>query len=106
MSTHKWAEVIKAWADGKEIQFFNIECEREWVDFDGKNENALRHLMLASGHLQWRIKPERWYRVVLWSNGRVGAVDKNLKEGEESWAESWAESHENFIRWLTDRIYY
>lgn len=49
---HKWSEVIKAWADSKEIQFRHITHEI-WVDYlisDVPNFNDSSY--------EWRIKPE------------------------------------------------
>lgn len=62
---HKWAEVIKDWADGKQIQFKGNGFS-EWVDYD---PDALRNSQ-ASAHFfpfrvprfdldfDWRVKPE------------------------------------------------
>lgn len=62
---HKWAEAIKAWADGKQIQFKGNGFS-EWVDYD---PDALRNSQ-ASAHFfpfrvprfdldfDWRVKPE------------------------------------------------
>ncbi len=49
---HKWAEVIKAWADGKQIQ---LKDERvgEWIDY--KTEDIPN---FSLDYLKWRIKPE------------------------------------------------
>jgi len=32
MKPHKHAEVIKAWADGAQIQFRNVTTEKNWTD--------------------------------------------------------------------------
>lgn len=45
---HKYAEVIKAWADGGVIQF--RDSGGDWTDFTGTNPNW--------SILEWRIKPE------------------------------------------------
>lgn len=62
---HKWAEVIKAWADGKPIQFKGNGFS-DWVDYD---PDALRNSQ-ASAHFfpfdiprfdldfEWRVKPD------------------------------------------------
>ena len=52
---HKHAEIIKAWADGAEIQFLN--CSDNWIDVD----NPRWH---KEG--EYRIKPEEKKPVVRW----------------------------------------
>ena len=47
---HKWAEVIKAWADGKQIQF---RMDSVWVDY---NSNNIPPFNLAC--YEFRVKPE------------------------------------------------
>lgn len=60
MSTpHKWAEVIKAWADGAEIQWAftkesNYDC-RTWRDF----ANASIIPNWSNEELVFRVKPEK-----------------------------------------------
>ena len=68
---HKHAEVIKAWADGKTIQFKSIDSN-EWGDAD------------CSIYGQWlRFHPEHFYRIkpeevvdytVVHQDGRPGVV--------------------------------
>ena len=66
---HKWAEVIKAWADGKTIQFRG-EGFPEWVDYDA---DALQksqisaifypfHVPRFDLNFEWRVKPENIVR--------------------------------------------
>nr|DAH64383.1 MAG TPA: hypothetical protein [Caudoviricetes sp.] len=47
---HKWAEVIKAWADGKPIQRRLIGAHF-WDDVD-------EHPYFDNTTLEWRVKPE------------------------------------------------
>ena len=47
---HKHAELIKAWADGAEIQFRAVPGHGEWVD-------EPRHLIWEE-YAEYRIKPE------------------------------------------------
>lgn len=47
---HKWAEVIKAWADGKEVQCAYLHEPEEWISAPLPN--------FHSEHFIWRIKPE------------------------------------------------
>ena len=46
---HKWAKVIKAWADGADVQF---ETGSKWRDYD--NSDGLPDF----DHGKWRIKPK------------------------------------------------
>ena len=45
---HKHAELIKAWADGAEIQWFD-ECDQEWWNTSTPSWKT---------HVEFRIKPE------------------------------------------------
>lgn len=51
---HKWSEVIKAWADGKPIQFKNPKGLDEWCDL-GIGEDVPD---FGSPIFEWRVKPE------------------------------------------------
>lgn len=35
---HKWAEVIKAWADGRPIQYKDLRSSDEWADYEGEGD--------------------------------------------------------------------
>lgn len=50
---HKWSEVIKAWADGKQIQF-RIKNSTFWIDeeFDGGIP------LFNDSDREWRVKPK------------------------------------------------
>ena len=48
---HKWAEVVKAWADGKPIQF-RARGNTSW------NDNDDVYPLFFSERLEWRVKPE------------------------------------------------
>lgn len=54
---HKWSEVIKAWADGKPIQF-RIKNGAFWIDeeFDGGVP------LFNAPDREWRVKPENIVR--------------------------------------------
>nr|DAP78122.1 MAG TPA: hypothetical protein [Caudoviricetes sp.] len=61
---HKWAEVIKAWADGKPIQC-RIGTQKEWIDWDPgqlrqSNASALFFPFDVPrfDQFEWRVKPE------------------------------------------------
>lgn len=49
---HKYAEVIKAWADGKDVQYKH-EDEEKWTDYVDGNGLGFQH-----PNFLWRIKPE------------------------------------------------
>lgn len=61
---HKWAEAIKAWADGKPIQF-RISELGDWEDYHPdqlrkSNASALFHPFDVPRFdlFEWRVKPE------------------------------------------------
>lgn len=57
---HKWAEVIKAWADGKEIQFRPRRPEGEaWEDFFTPRCPRRASPDFNNSYYEWRIKPEK-----------------------------------------------
>lgn len=87
---HKHAAVIKAWADGAEIQCKAPHHVR-WQDCSFPAWNA---------DTKYRVKPEtKKYRVVLWKNGTIGVVNRPD-------AATICESSSNFDRWLTDWVEY
>jgi hypothetical protein len=49
---HKWAEVIKAWADGREIQWRSPQHSEHWSVFTGIMPK------FQSNTLEFRISPE------------------------------------------------
>lgn len=60
---HKWAQAIKAWADGKPIQF--KIGETEWIDWGPeqlRNSNASALFFPFDvprfDQFEWRVKPE------------------------------------------------
>ena len=62
---HKWSEVIKAWADGKPIQF--KVGESEWIDWSPdqlRQSNASAMLFPFDvprfDQFEWRVKPENF----------------------------------------------
>lgn len=52
MKPHKHAEVLRAIADGKEVQFKN-QISGAWVETNHVNLNPITH-----PELEWRVKPE------------------------------------------------
>ncbi len=54
---HKNADAIKAWADGKTVQFKNYTTKGKWKDFD--SVAAGDYLPDFGGDaIEWRVKPE------------------------------------------------
>lgn len=61
---HKWAEVIKAWADGKPIQY-KPNKGSSWTNYDPEHARQHRiNLDFYSSNIpkfdeyEWRVKPE------------------------------------------------
>lgn len=87
---HKWASVIKAWADGAEVQYRHGDA---WWD-GGTAAPSF------NPELEWRIKPKPQtvtYRVALFRYGEGVRVEARV-------VEELAESCKHFIRWLTDTV--
>lgn len=53
---HKWAEAIKAWADGKPVQYKNLKVSDEWVDYEVVGDQM--PMFFGSSYFEWRVKPE------------------------------------------------
>ena len=49
---HKWAEVIHAFAEGKEIQYRGIKGDRVWLDASSISQ-------IDHNAVEWRIKPQK-----------------------------------------------
>lgn len=88
---HKHCELIKAWADGAEIQFFN-HFTRSW---EGLNEPTW------SDETEYRIKPKTiLYRAAIYKfTGGFATAAVNDAEQEQAIANAPC-----FIGWLTDWI--
>ncbi len=95
MKPHKHSEVIKAWADGAEIQY--LESNESWRDVKDPSWGS---------NNKYRVKPApviAWYRVAE-LDGKNGVVP-NLTAFNDSEERAIINSP-HFIRWLTDRIRY
>lgn len=94
---HIHCDVIKAWADGADIQVLGADFSNKWVDVAQPVWDA---------RFKYRVKPKpvaKWYRVALfkWGDGRYTfSVISNAERMEQFYG-----NHENFIRWVTDRQY-
>ena len=67
MKPHKYADVIKAWADGKDIQYITTNIyDDKWTTWE-EGINKFPHFY--NQFFEWRIKPETLrYRVALIKN--------------------------------------
>ena len=90
---HKHADVIIAWAEGKDVQVRD-EGTNRWYDVRGKfprfNEDR-----------EHRIKPPaKKYRVAMFNDHTSVCTADNTKDA------SSYEKERSFVRWLTDWIEY
>ena len=93
---HKHADVIIAWAEGKDVQVWDKNNER-WCD-----------MVLADPNFRadkYRIKPPaKKYRVALFKDcTNVGAYTSTADSQEEA---NCLRERQGFVRWLTDWIEY
>ena len=84
---HKWAEVIKAWADGETVQWKHYSWG--WTDITPTQSPDF----VCAGY-EWRIKPKTVkYRVGLWQFSY--GIDVHIFTYNDK-----AGTHPNFIRWI------
>ena len=93
---HKHADVIIAWAEGKDVQVWDKNNER-WCD-----------MVLADPNFRadkYRIKPPaKKYRVALFKDcTNVGAYTSTADSQEEA---NCLRERQGFVRWLTDWVEY
>lgn len=89
---HKWAEIIKAWADGKPIQSKDIKLD-VWSDWVTDTPP------FWATNLEWRIKPSIYrYRMVLVKNRNTNTYWVTTTD------DPTIESRDYFVRWLTDWV--
>lgn len=77
MAEHKWADVLRAIADGKEVQWRSVHMMGHW------NELSVGYYSpITNPHLEWRIKPEPKPDVVRWVNsyGTTGHATKHAAD--------------------------
>ena len=90
-----WAEEIKAWADGKVIQW--EACSGRWIDFDDLEHQG----PWGDNICKWRIKPEPkkgWVRVAEHESGKLYWYEDDYS------TEAEIEALDDFIRWLSPRL--
>jgi len=90
---HKHADVIIAWAEGKDVQVRDEGTSR-WYDIKGK-------FPLFDEDREHRIKPPaKKYRVALFNNYTCVCTADNMNDA------SSYEKDTGFVRWLTDWVEY
>ena len=93
---HKHADVIIAWAEGKDVQVWD-DIKDMWDDVTVEAPTFT--------FKKYRLKPPpKKYRVALFKDGFSGDTHTNTAETLNE-AESY-EAVPNFVRWLTDWIEY
>ena len=104
MTPHKHAALIKAWADGTEIQVrdltnYSDPCDCKWKDFSVFDDEVWYNKW------EYRIKPQTiryrnflWNPSCGWDKGRkvicVCSEQEQLDQPRDQWA--------GFIKWLGD----
>ena len=92
---HKHADVIIAWAEGKDVQVWD-SINKRWVD-----------LVLADPNFRadkYRIKPPaKKYRVALFESDTSVYYTSTADTPEDA---NFYEKGSGFVRWLTDWIEY
>jgi len=99
---HKWADVIKAWADGKTVQCQYINnLTQDWTDY---NISIHKVPNFFSAALEWRVKPKLigQFKIGLFRNSQIEDYYFNIATKPE-YVETF-ESNSDFIRWVTDTI--
>lgn len=112
MKPHRWAEIIRAYADGYPLQYRVVDEEENyassWFDvlededrFDSPNFNL--------PDAEWRIKPQEIrFRVALMRDKEKGDYFTESFDSQEEFEQSWTYSSASveFVRWLTDWMEY
>ena len=94
---HKHADVIIAWAEGKDTQVWDEGTSR-WYDIKGK-------FPLFNEDREHRIKPPaKKCRVALFNDNHNGNVYTSTADTPED--ADFYEKGRGFIRWLTDWVEY
>jgi len=90
---HKHCKLIKAWVDGAEIEYFNIECQQWFKAFSPRwNEDS-----------EYRIKPVKLEQIVI--KYRIALHKGDGKYFIFHWSTNdypIVEKHYGFVKWLTD----
>lgn len=103
---HKYADVIKAWADGKDIQYSSEPLGKiEWKDW---KDYMYRNPFFPDEQELWRIKPEVLrYRLALMIKYDHPEEVKTLRmvtTDEQEMFIGESKSYGKFVKWITDWI--
>ena len=94
---HKHADVIIAWAEGKDVQVWDF-TQNKWGDVTTESPTWCEGW-------KYRIKPPaKKYRVALFKNpfsGDIYTLSVDKPDSTDKY-----EQHKGFVRWLTDWIEY
>lgn len=94
MKPHKHAELIKLWADGRQVQRYNFCAYGEWVD---------EKYPTWGDDIIYRLKPEKKkYRVAEFDDTSVYKTNT----ADNQYGEADLEARPSFVRWLTDWVEY
>ena len=83
LTPHKWAEVIHAWADGKDIQYAYCPSSGPWTTYNGVSPN------FHSAGVRWRVAPPEPKRWSMWLNvytSGPGVIVTNSREGADKYS--------------------
>ena len=95
---HKHADVIIAWAEGKDVQVWD-EDNNCWLDVKSSSPSF-------NECWEYRIKPPaRKYRVAMFRFSNEAASTYTACTDIQEEADSY-EQHRSFVRWLTNWIEY
>ena len=93
---HIHADLIIAWANGATIQY-KRNATGKWIDVDSNP--------LWSNWTEYRIKPKsiklKYKLAMMLTYNNIGYYVRAANDGSE---ESWLESDDQFVQWLTDWI--
>lgn len=64
---HRWTDVLRAIADGEEVQFLSMVLPQEWTTPANDNMNPISH----PNH-EWRIAPKKQKKHTVWVNVYFG----------------------------------
>ena len=90
------ADVIKAWADGSEVQWRTPGSLQEWTDNNHPSFNE---------NLEWRVKPDPLsikYQNYLLSQDAIMPIYVRCWTSESEETRQYIEKWPHFVRWLGD----
>lgn len=109
MAAHPHAELMALYA--KDAAETDEPWERwEWFDLYLNQWCSLNSFPSWSPTTKYRRKPDRpWYRVALYKNlsgSTYSYTADSASKNSVGYKEKEIEKHTNFVKWLTDRVYY